>query len=334
MERDDPEIITNKKSKHQAGAATRLLLACFVALVMVTVIYEIILHNVPEGLSIRTWYEGLGLAGIMLWQFMVIAATVWISWKVFGGIEKKSARYIGRINIWIFCVMIIGYLALMWIGNLFAMDEEYVNENGSITVAHSNFLDETEYSLWEKEGFLYRRYIRESVGTNDTDPNRSIDEYLKEAYPERYEKPGGSYGQSTESDAMIEDFDDNEYADEQESANIVNDGLVAIYRKIAKTEESYSFKTSWGSHGDAEAILYEDESSVRFVRYDRQSNNEKCNLYVYYEVQKSADGSYSAGDAKILDIYAYEIETGQVISSGRQKWPDMGNEAYRKATGE
>ena len=80
--------------------------------------------------------------------------------------------------------------------------------------------------------------------------------------------------------------------------------------------------------------VYEDDDKVRFLVYDRVSKNEKCLLYVYHEADKASDGSYSLQEARILDMYAYVIDTGEVIDSGRQAWGDVGTSEYREATGE
>ena len=42
----------------------------------------------------------------------------------------------------------------------------------------------------------------------------------------------------------------------------------------------------------------------------------------------------SLQEARILDMYAYVIDTGEVIDSGRQAWGDVGTSEYREATGE
>ena len=81
-------------------------------------------------------------------------------------------------------------------------------------------------------------------------------------------------------------------------------------------------------------LVYEDDDKVRFLVYDRVSKNEKCLLYVYHEADKAPDGSYSLQEARILDMYAYVIDTGEVIDSGRQAWGDVGTSEYREAIGE
>lgn len=35
-----------------------------------------------------------------------------------------------------------------------------------------------------------------------------------------------------------------------------------------------------------------------------------------------------------MDIYAYVYESGDVVSSGKTAWEDIGSEAYQEVTGE
>lgn len=109
------------------------------------------------------------------------------------------------------------------------------------------------------------------------------------------------------------------------------------YRTIYDTcfqEEGYSFTEDYDAKGNSRAILKEDETSVEYLVYDRESPNGLCGLYVYYRAPRAADGSWSPMDAEILDIYAYVYAGDSVISSGKTGWSDAGSEEYRDATGE
>ena len=65
--------------------------------------------------------------------------------------------------------------------------------------------------------------------------------------------------------------------------------------------------------------------------YDRESKNGKCHLFVHYRTYYR-DGAEFTTD--ILDMYAVDMETGQVYISGRHAWEDVGNAEYCEATGE
>ena len=156
---------------------------------------------------------------------------------------------------------------------------------------------------------------------SDTGDAYGSRDYSGESYDELYDE---TYDESY----------DEGYVSDQYLNDRINDGLVAIFTEEFASKQGYKYETSWSAKGEAGAVVYEDEAKVRFLRYDRQSDNEKCCLYVYYQAEKEEDGSYSPSDAKILDMYAYVIDSGEVISSGRRAWADAGTEEYRKAVNE
>ncbi len=113
----------------------------------------------------------------------------------------------------------------------------------------------------------------------------------------------------------------------------IRDGYMAVYDRIFR-EQDDSFFESYDAKGNLRIILHEDDRKVEYLMYDRESENGKCGLYVYYSVQKNEDGSWSPADARILDMYAWVYDSGAVISSGKTAWADPGTEEYREATGE
>ncbi len=113
----------------------------------------------------------------------------------------------------------------------------------------------------------------------------------------------------------------------------IRDGYMAVYDRIFR-EQDDSFFESYDAKGNLRIILHEDDRKVEYLMYDRESENGKCGLYVYYSVQKNEDGSWSPADARILDMYAWVYDSGAVISSGKTAWAYPGTEEYREATGE
>jgi len=328
------------------GAKKKTVLLFLAVAGVLTIAYEIILHTVPKDLTIRNWYMNLGLFMIIAWQVAILIATWQISFRVFGITESKAARYTGRIAVWVCCISILIILAFLWIWWALRIDSEYLNENGTITVGHDVWLDGTDYSLWEKKGIFYRKYIRESYNREDTDPSQTKEQFMEENYPDIYvhqqeqttQVPSDSpkTQENDQPDRGSTDSTDtgSDSHDNQAVSDRMNDGLVAVYEQLAAGKKEYSFTTSWSSHGEPQAILYENDGIVRFVRYDRLSGNGKCYLYVYYESEKAQDGSWSPADARILDMFAYEISTGRTVASGKKAWADAGNAEYREMTGE
>lgn len=97
-------------------------------------------------------------------------------------------------------------------------------------------------------------------------------------------------------------------------------GYKAIYelysdRPIDDFEVYYGAKAS--SSG---CILSEDENTVEYIVYNGKSDDEKCGLYVYFQSKKNTDGKWNVNDGIIMDIYIYENESGNVVSSGKTNW--------------
>lgn len=94
-----------------------------------------------------------------------------------------------------------------------------------------------------------------------------------------------------------------------------------IYDKVLK-EQGYTYMVMYNAKGN----LYLDLGSGYTLVYDRTSKNSVCELFVLYKEE---------GDEQhILEMYAVEPETEQVIASGKRSWSDVGSEEYREATGE
>lgn len=114
----------------------------------------------------------------------------------------------------------------------------------------------------------------------------------------------------------------------------IEDGYLAIYKLITGGSGN-EFEVYYGAaESSTRCILSENENSIEYLVYDRDSQNGLCGLYVYYQCNKNDDGNYDYTNGVIIDIYAYAFGNGDVISSGKTSWEDTGSEAYQKVTGE
>lgn len=113
----------------------------------------------------------------------------------------------------------------------------------------------------------------------------------------------------------------------------IYDGYRTIYQQYF-ADEGYDFMISYSANGNSRVILNENEEIIEFLAYDRLSENEKCELFVLYRSKKNADGSWHISEAEILDIFAYNVSTKDVVSSGKTSWLATGNEKYYEVTGE
>ena len=109
--------------------------------------------------------------------------------------------------------------------------------------------------------------------------------------------------------------------------NEIYDGYHTIYQQYF-ADEGCDFMISYGANGNSRVILNENEEIIEYLVYDRLSENEKCELYVWYRSKKNADGSWYISEAQILDIFAYSTSTKDVISSGKTSWSATRSEEY------
>lgn len=113
----------------------------------------------------------------------------------------------------------------------------------------------------------------------------------------------------------------------------IYDGYRTIYQQYF-ADEGCDFMISYSASGNSRVILNENEEIIEILVYDRLSENEKCELYVWYRSKKNVDGSWHISEAEILDIFAYNVSTKDVVSSGKTSWSATGNEKYYEVTGE
>lgn len=113
----------------------------------------------------------------------------------------------------------------------------------------------------------------------------------------------------------------------------IYDGYRTIYQQYF-ADEGCDFMISYSASGNSRVILNENEEIIEILAYDRLSENEKCELYVLYRSKKNVDGSWHISEAEILDIFAYNVSTKDVVSSGKTSWSATGNEKYYEVTGE
>ena len=190
---------------------------------------------------------------------------------------------------------------------------QYPAREGTETEAEGAAKQEKEQTYGEEE----------SEGTAEQTYGEGESEQLSEQQEE-----GETY-----SEEELEEAAEEQRTNQQLKQLRIKKGYRTIYDTCFQ-EEGYSFTEDYDAKGNSRAILKEDETSIEYLVYDRESQNGLCGLYVYYRAPRAADGSWSPMDAEILDIYAYVYAGDSVISSGKTGWSDAGSEEYRDATGE
>ena len=107
--------------------------------------------------------------------------------------------------------------------------------------------------------------------------------------------------------------------------------------------EGFAFEVKYNAKGnlyiDLEYRLAgepQDKSQTGFyghkLVYDRSSKNGKCEIFVLQRSHYTEDGMEES--TVIVDMYAVETTTGEVVVANKQNWGDAGTEEYREITGE
>ena len=115
-----------------------------------------------------------------------------------------------------------------------------------------------------------------------------------------------------------------------------------IYEEYLEAE-GFAFDVKYNAKGNLYIELEyrpagepQDKSQTGFyghkLVYDRSSKNGKCELFVLQRSHYTEDGMEES--TVIIDMYAVETTTGQVVAANKQNWGDPGTEDYWEITGE
>ena len=194
-------------------------------------------------------------------------------------------------------------------------------EGGLLLMRHENFLDPDEYYYSQAVGPLLRR---------------SLESWEYDQAVERY----GSLedeGQTERQETELPPLEDTSEADEDA---LHRAECLAIYQLLCdqgeiETPDADGVTFSYSAKGSLYTVFQSgsdggEDWQHRLV-YDRVSKNGQCDLFVYYVDRTGADGQTETG---ILEFYAVNQETLEVIPGEKTGWSDPGSQAYREASGE
>lgn len=115
----------------------------------------------------------------------------------------------------------------------------------------------------------------------------------------------GGVGKEYAGSSDLEDVTDTEEDMEHElflEEQQINAGYKAIYERYSDSSTDH-FEVCYGaSESSSKCILSEDENTIEYLIYNGKSENEKCGLYVQYQSEKNANGTWSDADGTIVDI--------------------------------
>lgn len=207
-------------------------------------------------------------------------------------------------------------------------------EGGLLRMCHEVWLDPNEYYYSQAVGPLLRRSLTQEERAlaiarwGDPDP-------WAEEEPQPEQSPETEVPPETQRLPALE----------EEDAELAEDALrqketLAIYQLLCdqgaiEAPDADEVTFAYSAKGSFYAIFQsgstaEGDWQDRLV-YDRVSENGQCDLFVYYRDRTNGEGQTDTG---ILEFYAVNRETLEVIPGEKTGWSDVGSQAYRDATGE
>lgn len=290
---------TRQKKKQMKGI--RLLTIATIIVVIVVGVYIGILegYSLPQGQVFRLWFSRtLPLTLLFITQGLIVLWLCVLSWCIKRRFKKSLGK---RIGLWCIGIVLLFIIAL---GILFLMlneKSEHYKEDGTVIIKSPIWLDQPKFYLYQEENFLTLRYLRDADGLDDNDATISAEEYDRKKQEEfKKEK------QQARKDNKI-------YYDPQEDERNrkIEEGYQKIYDTYLKDENS-EYKKNYNAKGYSYIVVYEDETQIRYVMYDRDDEQEKKAQYVYFRNEKKSDGSWSPTESEILDMFEYDYESKEV----------------------
>lgn len=257
-------------------------------------------YPLDKGESFRLWFRRT-TPNILFFSIQCMIL-VWVC-VLHGMIKKNKDKKILRILkialLWILGIFIILVLAIgILLCSIRNDDSEIENSDGTITLEKPIFLDPPRYYLYEKENFLILRYLKELDRRPD---NTDISVKPKE-------------------DLEVDDREDTfENQEELERIKKIEEGYKKIYEAYFK-DSLWEYKLSYNAKGNSYVIVFEDKNQIKYLVYDKQDDTGKYASYVYYQNDKGTDGSWNLIDAKILDIYEYNLNSKEVKDLKKTSW--------------
>lgn len=268
-------------------------------LVVATAVPLTIIGVTPEGSAPREWVVNFRQTMLALWGLAALIGVIAMTFHRWSGISSAVVRFLLKAAIWIVTlVLLYALLFVLVFGMSWLVEEEDYGD--TLLVEETVWLDRSTRAIYEKQGPFYMHRIQEVPKLN---------------VPTNVEEPM----QSPAKPPVLEE----EPAEKQERQRI-SKGAQAVCESLGA-----DYVEHFDAKGYLRVTVEETERAVSYLRFDRYSANGSCLLYVLSEEEKEAPGQET-----IRNMYAYVLETGEVIASGKTDWGAPGSEAYQNATGE
>ncbi len=101
----------------------------------------------------------------------------------------------------------------------------------------------------------------------------------------------------------------------------------------------YQYMTTYNAKGNFYGILYTGEDTIGDIPdqqiritavYNGESKNERCQVFVQYK--ELLDETDNATQTGIMDFYAIDMQTKEVIRGDKHAWEELGSKDYLEAT--
>lgn len=284
------------------------------------------IHLLPAGYEYREWINIMGyygvLCGALIYATLIILKLyLWMNRNV----DNTAMRVISTIVLVVCIILEILILLLFSFSEIITHKAETREADGMLRICQQSFLDPEIYYICEKKGVFLRKVLY-------------------------YEEDGqGGSNSNTEETSNTE-----KESSTQASQNTTGIQLTADEERIADDYEAiynYAYKETdnalqyqYSAKGELYAVLgmyaytgsADDTTAVQAQKrlvYDRDSANGSYDLVVCYEDHYDTTGN-KLDDTSILEFYAVNKTTREVIAADKHAWADAGSKEYRDATGE
>lgn len=289
----------------------------------------------PYRYEYRTGFAMLSLV-LIFWGWAALALA--LLYRADAWLWPRLQRTSQRILVGLTTALAV-LLVLVWLvgyGLLLAAVQEPEEDlgDGLLLVTDQHFLDPDTYTYYQAHGPFLRSYY----GSVDSEEDEEAPSEATESEPQP---------EASDSAAQPEAASDAGDGETAEAAAQTPEGeaLLLIAQYLADSGELDgtdldALELRYSAKGSLYAVLWsepweEDETVTARGRlvYDRESANAKCYLFVCYQDYLAADGS-EAKSTSILEFYAVNKVSGEVIPGDKHSWSDTGSAEYREATGE
>lgn len=325
-----------------------LLPLCVALLTGYTAWYYGIAMLLPIGYEYRTAFAAFSLL-VIFWGWAILALT--LIYKLTGRLWRHFRRIPSRICTGlvtaILTLLVLVFLVCNGLFQVGLLDPEEDVGGGLLIVTQENYLrpERNTNSYYEADGPFLRHYYG---------PVESGDEESKASAVESETEDNESTS-ATENESPVEKAgdgatDEDTYLTAEERAETAaqtrrKEELLLIAQYLADSGDLDStgleaLEPTESAKGTVYVILWsepweEDETVTARGRlvYDRESANGECDIFVYYEDYIASDDSEAKSTA-VLEFYAVNQQSGEVIPGDKHSWSDVGSAEYREATGE